>query len=227
MDKRPRIAVTGNNRRWAPAWWCTALALRLCGAKPIRVSVDHHWHGDMPDAIVVGGGNDINPEHYGGEIDAKVKLDVKRDALEIKCIKQALEHNIPLLGICRGSQLINVVLGGSLHHDIRQLRKLTYNRPGLLPTKQVWLEQDSTIAKITGYQKLRVNSLHHQAVDKSGNSLRRSGWDLDKITQVIESSNDAPVLGVQWHPEYLAYLPAQLSIFKWLVQQSLKRHGQS
>lgn len=220
MDQRPRIGVTGSHRSWAPAWWCTALALRICGAVPVRISVHHPWSGDMPDALVIGGGNDISPEHYGGEVDAKVKLDPERDLLEIKWIRHALENTIPMIGICRGAQLINVLLGGNLHHDIRQMRQLTYNRPGLLPTKQVWLDPDSDLARITGKAKLWVNSLHHQAVDLPGESLRRIGWDLDSITQAIESTINCPVVGVQWHPEYLIYLPSQLAIFRWLVKNT-------
>ena len=220
MDRRPRIGVTGNHRRWAPAWWCTALALRFCGAIPVRISTLHPWSGEPPDALVIGGGNDISPEHYGGEVDAKVRLDPQRDVLEIKWIRQALKDTIPMIGICRGAQLINILLGGNLHSDIRQMRRLTYNRPGLLPTKQVWLDPDSDLARITGKSKLRVNSLHHQAVDLPGDSLLRVGWDLDEITQAIESAINCPVIGVQWHPEYLAYLPAQMAIFRWLVSNT-------
>jgi len=230
MGRRPRIGVTGNHRRWAPAWWCAALALRLCGAIPVRISILHPWSGDLPDALVIGGGNDISPEHYGGEVDARVKLDPERDQLEIKWIRCALKNTIPMVGICRGVQLINVLLGGNLHRDIRQMRRLTYNRPGLLPTKQVWLDSDSDLAQITGKTKLRVNSLHHQAVDLPGDSLRRVGWDLDKITQAVESTINCPVIGVQWHPEYLIYLPSQMAIFRWLVnnthEEARRKHCQ-
>ncbi len=220
MDQRPRIGVTGNHRRWAPAWWFTALALRLCGAVPIRLTIKHPWQGELPDALVIGGGNDISPEHYNGQVDAKVKLDPQRDALEIEWIQCALKNTIPMVGICRGAQLINVLLGGNLYHDIRHMRRLTYNRPGLLPTKQVWLEPDSDLAHITGKTKLRVNSLHHQAVNIPGDKLRCVARDLDNITQAVESSIHCPVIGVQWHPEYLWYLPSQLSIFRWLVRNT-------
>ena len=221
MAERPLIGVTGNHRRWAPSWWCSALALRLSGARPVRISVRHPWpYDESPSALVIGGGNDISPEHYGGDIDSKVKLDPARDELEIGWIRRALDETIPMLGICRGAQLINVLLGGKLHQDIRQMRRLTYNRPGLLPTKQVWLLSNSGLSRITGKTHLRVNSLHHQAVDLPGDKLTRIGWDLDDITQAIESTINCPVIGVQWHPEYLFYLPSQLAIFRWLVQQT-------
>lgn len=218
MKKSPIIGVTGAARRWAPAWWCTRIALRLAGASARRISVRHQIDQTPLDALVIGGGNDISPEHYDGDISAPVKADPERDKLEIRWIEYALKHQIPLLGICRGAQLINVVLGGTLHQDIRSLRKLTYNRPGLLPTKQVTLTTDALIAQVCKTTKLRVNSLHHQAVREAGRDLLEVGRDLDNIVQAIEASDGRQIIGVQWHPEYLFYLPAQLALFRWLVR---------
>ena len=220
MAERTRVGVTGNGRRWAPSWWCAWLALRLVGATAERISVRHSPSGKPLDALIIGGGNDIGPEHYGGDLNAKVKADPERDHLEIEWIHRALENNIPILGICRGAQLINVVLGGTLHQDIRRLRKRTYNRPGLLPTKQVRLEPDSLLAKVCGKTRLRVNSLHHQAIKDSGTDLKVVGWDLDDITQAVQCSSGRSIIGVQWHPEYLFYLPSQLALFRWLLRRA-------
>ena len=220
MAKRTRVGVTGNARRWAPGWWCTALALRLAGGIPERISVRHPPSGQPLDALVIGGGSDIGPEHYGGDVTARVKADPERDVLEIDWIKKAIRDNIPILGICRGAQLINVVLGGNLHQDIRSIRVKTRNRPGLLPTKRVELETDSQIAGICRGTHIRVNSLHHQAVDRPGEGLKAVGWDRDRIVQTIESESSRPIIGVQWHPEYLIYLPSQLALFRWLLAQA-------
>ena len=189
------------------------------GAVPERISIRHAPSGQPLDALIIGGGSDIGPEHYGGDLDAKVKADPERDRLEIEWIGRALENGIPLLGICRGAQLINVVLGGTLHQDIRPLRRRTYNRPGLLPTKQVRLEPDSLLAGICGKTRLRVNSLHHQAIRDAAADLKVVGQDLDAITQAVESAAGRPILGVQWHPEYLIYLPAQFALFRWLLRR--------
>ena len=212
--------MTGNARRWAPSWWCSWLALRLAGAVPERISVRHTPSGRPLAALVIGGGNDISPEHYGGNLDAKVKLDPERDQLEIDWIRRALEQEIPLLGICRGAQLINVVLGGSLHQDIRHMRQRTHNRAGLLPTKQVRLLPGSNLAAVCGKVRLRVNSLHHQAIKDPGSGLVVVGWDLDDITQAVEYSGGQSIIGVQWHPEYLFYLPSQFALFRWLLRRA-------
>jgi putative glutamine amidotransferase len=220
MAERPRVGVTGNARRWAPGWWCTRLALWLAGAAAERISIRHAYSGRPLDALVIGGGNDISPEHYGGDLERQVKADPERDRLEIEWIERALKADIPLLGICRGAQLINVVLGGTLHQDVRPLRRRTHNRPGLLPTKQVRLEPDSLLARVCGKSALRVNSLHHQAIHLPGRELLVTGRDLDDIVQGVESTDGRPIIGVQWHPEYIAYVPAQFALFRWLLRRA-------
>jgi len=217
MVKRPRIGVSGNAKRWSPSWWCTALALRLAGAIPARISVRHSQNIEFIDALIVGGGDDIDPKYYEGETNNKDKIDIKRDQLEIDWVKKALKKTIPLIGICRGAQLINVVSGGSLFQDIRSLRQRTDNRPGLLPTKQVQVSKGSLLARILNTRHLRVNSLHHQSIRMTGANLKVVGWDLDNITQAVESKEDN-IIGLQWHPEYLIYLPSQFAIFRWLVK---------
>ena len=218
MAQRPRVGVTGNGRRWSPAWWCTRLALHLAGAEPVRISVRHEA-GEMPlDALVIGGGDDISPEHYDGDLHEKVRSDPERDRLEIGWIEHALERDIPLLGICRGAQLINVVLGGNLHQDIRHLREITHNRPGLLPTKRVHVVAGSRLAAVCESTRLHVNSLHHQAIRDCGVGLRVVARDLDEIVQAVEATNAQHVMGVQCHPQYLFYLPSQFALFRALTR---------
>ena len=219
MAERPRIGVTGNSRRLAPSWFCTRMALFLAGAKAERISLRHNPEGIKLSALIIGGGDDISPESLGLDVVARSRIDPDRDRLEIYWIEKALKQNIPLLGICRGAQLINVVMGGTLHQDIRSMRALTYNRPGLLPTKQVKLDPQSDLARICGKDKLRVNSLHSQAIDQQAEGLRIVGRDLDGIVQAVQSADERPIIGVQWHPEYLFYLPAQMALFRWLIRQ--------
>ena len=99
------------------------------------------------------------------------------------------------------------------------MRALTYNRPGLLPTKQVKLDPQSNLARICGKNKLRVNSLHSQAINQQAEGLQIVGRDLDDIVQAVQSADERPIIGVQWHPEYLFYLPAQMALFRWLLKQ--------
>lgn len=222
MAAKPTVGVTGNASRWSPSWWCIGFALWIAGAQAVRISVRSPKPELIPQGLIVSGGDDIGAEHYDGDVRKDVKVDTQRDKLELDWIRRALEQNIPMLGICRGAQLINVALGGNLHQDIKPMRRLTYNRRGLLPTKQVLVQKNSRLAEITGKTRLRVNSLHHQAIDRLGADLEVKGWDLDQITQAVEDQHNALILGVQWHPEYLFYLSTQRRLFSWLVEEANK-----
>ncbi len=221
MAARPRVGVTGDGRRVAPSWWCIWLALRLVGASPQRISVRHRGADPADlDALIVSGGNDIGPELYGGNELPKAKIDRERDSLEVYWIRQALRRKLPILGICRGAQLLNVVLGGSLIQDIRSLRVHTSNRASLAPRKAVRLSGLSRLARVIGRRTVRVNSLHHQAIDVPGRDLEPVARDRDDICQAIEATGEHRVFGVQWHPEYLLYLPSQLRLFRWVAQEA-------
>lgn len=221
----PVIGVTGNARRWSPSWWCIRLALTLTGSKAHRISV---VNPDIPqhlDGFIISGGDDIHPRHYIQSIDEEIDdddFDVERDQLEITCINHALTTGKPLLGICRGAQLINVVRGGNLHQDINPMRKRTSRRAHLSARKTVHLESGSRMAQIVKTQRLKVNSLHKQAVDRLGHDLACVGRDLDGIAQAIESPGS--IIGVQWHPEYLLMFRVQRRIFRWLADAVAARN---
>ena len=223
--QRPCIGVTGTARRFSPSWHAIRLAVWMAGGSPVRITVSRRYPAEHLDAVIVSGGDDIHPGLYGSDDLADKEYDHDRDELEQSYIRFALDENLPLMGICRGYQLINVMMGGTLHTDIRKMRRHTSNFGSVLPRKRVSLEQGSFIAGLLGRERVRVNSLHYQAVDKLGEELRVSGRDLDDFVQVLEHEGDAPILGVQWHPEYLFYLPTHMKLFRWLVDQAAARRG--
>jgi putative glutamine amidotransferase len=222
-SERPCIGVTGAARRFSPSWHAIRLSLWLAGARPVRITVRHRYPVEHLDGVIVSGGDDIHPGLYGSDELADKEYDHDRDELEQSYIRYALDEQLPLMGICRGYQLINVMMGGSLHVDIRKMRRNTSNFGTIFPRKTVQLEPGSFIAGLTGRPRLRVNSLHYQAVDRLGEELRVAGRDLDDFVQVLEHDDGAPILGVQWHPEYLFYMPSHMKLFRWLVEQSAAR----
>lgn len=175
-----------------------------------------------PDGLVIGGGDDVHPTLYD-EVPAHQDYDQARDALEIRYIHWALDQAIPLLGICRGMQLINVVKGGKLYADISRLRKKTSNKQILLPRKPVRIAASTQLANLVCKPQLRVNSLHHQAVSDLGQGLQACALDNDGFIQALEHTQETQIAGVQWHPEYLFFVPRQLRLFRRLVQQSKAR----
>lgn len=224
MAHSPVIAVTGPSSRYPIAWWATSLAVRLCGGKPVQLTpANFRLHKkELFDGIVIGGGNDIDPGLYDSEDRGLTRIDPDRDAFEVEMIEHALHTHLPILGICRGAQLINVVLGGSLFGDIRGLRHRTSNRRTPLPRKTALIEATGKLSGILDCHRCKINSLHHQAIDRLGNGLQVAAVDLDDFVQAIESTEHRFLLGTQWHPEYLSYIPRQRRIFRALVREARK-----
>ncbi|KEZ77278.1 gamma-glutamyl-gamma-aminobutyrate hydrolase family protein [Salinisphaera hydrothermalis] len=219
---RPRIAVTGKASRWAPGWWCAGLAIVLAGGWPVRATPTRPWPRDVA-GVVIGGGDDIASDWYAASVETDQGADRARDAFELEAIRVARAGRQPILGICRGAQLLNVAAGGSLHADITPRRRSTSARANPLPCKTIVIRSATGLARVLGVSRLRVNGLHHQAVDRLGQGLIIAARDADGFVQAIEDRAGAPVLGVQWHPEYLIYRRASRRLFTALVTVARQR----
>ncbi|MGY6411806.1 MAG: gamma-glutamyl-gamma-aminobutyrate hydrolase family protein [Alkalilacustris sp.] len=217
LARRPRIGVTMSRRSGWRVFPLVALNLWLAGGRGLR------WDTARPadiadvDGLIVGGGDDISPELYGGQLVATARLDPDRDALERRLVLAALEAGKPVLGICRGAQMLNVALGGSLHQDAYATHPGSRYRRTVLPRKRVSVVADSLLARVAGDAPMRVNALHSQAVDRLGRDLRVAARDEGGMVQAIERSRDPFALGVQWHPEHLVYARRHRALFAALV----------
>lgn len=184
------------------------------------------------DGIILIGGGDIAPSYYNeSPIEQSGKADSLRDIYDIALIRMAANRNIPMLGICRGEQLINVAFGGSLYQDIPSQYPDTTIRhgqkePGNIPTHVVNLLPGSAIAQITGQTQLFTNSHHHQAVKQVAPGFRVTGWATDSIPEAIESTCEYPIWGVQFHPEILTVAGNNTfaKFFHFLVQKANTYH---
>ena len=164
------------------------------------------------DGVLLTGGGDIDSKRFG-EAPHPTLFDVvpERDQLEISLVKRALSDEKPLLAICRGIQVLNVALGGSLYQDIASEPgssvQHSQSEPSEQPTHTVKVGPQSFLAEVLGKEELEVNSLHHQAVKALGKGIVAVAHAPDQIIEGIELADSAPrrfVLGVQWHPEELA-----------------------
>jgi putative glutamine amidotransferase len=149
-------------------------------------------------------------------------VDRPRDHLEITLLADAFANRRPVLGICRGAQLINVFFGGDLHQDLRAADLAPSRYDTILPRRPVRIAEGSRLKDWLGTTALRVNSLHNQAVRALGDGLRVAARDHDGIVQAIEHRRRPFFLGVQWHPEYLPQLRIQAKLFRGLVRQALR-----
>lgn len=162
------------------------------------------------DGLVLTGGGDVDPSRYGGApIDALYGVDPVRDEYELSLAAEAAIRRMPVLAICRGMQVMNVALGGSLVADIgSQVEGAAEHRKHGVAVHEhqhdVDIDPDSTTAAALGETTLGVNTIHHQAVDRIADALRVTARSPDGIIEAAEPVDDSwPMWAVQWHPEYL------------------------
>lgn len=147
-------------------------------------------------------------------------LDRDRDHLEFQLIDQAIKKGLPLMGICRGSQLLNVYFKGTLYEDINTFYLEEPNPSSVFPVKKIHIKPGSKLARVLGTEKLKVNALHNQAVKETGEGMEIIARESNKVVQAIENQEQEFVIGVQWHPEYLPQRKQQRAIFKALVSHA-------
>ena len=187
----------------------------------------------MIDGLVLTGGADIDPKRYGDATrhPATYGVDAARDQFEIDLVHGALERNIPILCICRGIQLLNVALGGTLIQDIAdeypgaiEHRQQANRLPIDAPSHPVIIEPGSLLAEVYGPGPIPANSFHHQAVRVPGDGLRVVGRTPDGLIEALELTGSTWVLGVQWHPEMMFRShPEHLRPFQALVHAATQR----
>jgi gamma-glutamyl-gamma-aminobutyrate hydrolase PuuD len=194
-------------------------AVAASGAMPVVVPVlDPRSAPDIVeslDAVIITGGTDVDPARYGAARDERTwEPDFARDEAEIAVARAAVEADRPLLAICRGVQVLNVALGGTLiQHLDHHMDRDRYNEDAHL----VRIEPSSRLAHIVGTASLGTNTLHHQAIDGVAPGVRAVAWAPDGTIEAIEVDGALRVLGVQWHPELLRHRPEHLALFRSLL----------
>ena len=182
---------------------------------------------DTLDGIVLSGGADIDPDYLGEEPLECISVNPRRDAQELLLAHLAVDRQIPVLGICRGIQVLSAALGGKLYQDI----KTQHDAPCIehsqsiargLPSHEVTIEKDSLLYSLMGSETIAVNSFHHQAVKEVPEGFRVTARSKDGIIEGMESTAFRPILGVQWHPEcfILENDRTMMPIFGWLREQA-------
>ena len=163
------------------------------------------------DGLLLTGGGDIAPAQYGEEAGPHIGMvDPVRDAVELPLMRWALADHKPVLGICRGVQMINVALGGSLHQDIptsfdtNLVHDLSFKQENwAYMAHDIRLAPDSKLARLLGSTAFPINSLHHQSIKEVAPGLRPVGWAPDGVIEALEGTNGQFIVGVQCHPEAL------------------------
>jgi putative glutamine amidotransferase len=162
------------------------------------------------DALLLGGGVDVDPSRYGAPLlaDGNVEVDAERDAIDFSLLEEALRLRRPVFGICRGLQVVNVALGGTLVQDIPMERPspIVHQRDQAQKTRldhRVSIAPGTRLASIAGAGDIAVNSRHHQAIARVAPGLTVSATAPDGVPEAVESPRDTWLIAVQWHPENL------------------------
>lgn len=162
------------------------------------------------DALLLGGGVDVDPARYGAPllVDGNVEVDAERDAIDFAILEEALRLRKPVFGICRGLQVVNVALGGTLVQDIPREHPspIVHQRDQVEKTRldhRVAISPGTRLASIAGVGDIEVNSRHHQAVARVAPGLTVSATAPDGVPEAVESPRDTWLIAVQWHPENL------------------------
>lgn len=183
------------------------------------------------DGLIMVGGEDINPLWFCEEPHPQLgSVNPVRDLYELKLIKLATDRNIPVLGICRGEQLINIAFGGTLIQDILSQIQLSVKhkqeQPGTTPSHKIKIESDSQLAQIVGLDTAYVNSFHHQSVGKVALGFKPVAYAKDGVIEAIEAWPNRPIMGIQWHPEslFLGGDTAMVKVFRFMVDKAKTFH---
>ena len=242
-ERKPVIGVTGNfadgEARLADRYYKSVVE---AGGVPVIVppvaDVDVIVNTlDRVDGLLLTGGGDVNPLWAGEEPSPRLHgINRERDKAELMTVCLAFNRQLPILGICRGIQVMATALGGEVEQDIAEglsagrlaadggasgmhpMIKHSQDADRREPTHTVTVDKSSTLYTLYGVETMAVNSIHHQAVRACGKRFRVSAMSPDGIIEGIESSEHKPIIGVQWHPEWLE--DGGLVLFKWLVGRS-------
>ena len=220
---KPRILISGKEN----ARIHYENAVLQAGGEPVFAYLPEV--DDSYDGLLLSGGGDIDPVRFGQEDMGSRGIDPDRDRVEFALAEAYLRAGKPILGICRGHQVMNVVLGGTLVQDIGDPEHLFHSQtqPGVTPIHPVWCREGSFLYNMYG-PVFQVNSFHHQVLDRMGEGLRVSAWSESGLIEAAEHET-LPVRTVQWHPEHMAYDKRRSDtvdgapIFQWFLEAAANK----
>jgi putative glutamine amidotransferase len=238
MQKRPLIGITVDTSDTADTFESPmnyAKAVEKAGGLPLLIpyNLDHSLIPklvDHLDGILFTGGNDLDPALYNQTWHPKAEhVDLNRQNFELALMKEVESRRLPMLGVCMGSQLMNVYRGGSLHQflpDVHRPEALEHRKvDGNILRHPVSIDTHSQLGAAIGKEQISANTYHKQAVDRIGNGLKIIATAPDGVIEGFEDPTFPLFAAVQWHPERLANEPEHLAPFQLLVEKSRRSAG--
>ena len=177
-------------------------AVTNCGANPVALCYPEF--SNEYDGLILSGGGDIHPDYFIEEMNGSKNIDTLRDEAEFKLVKAFVENKKPILGICRGHQILNVAFGGSLYQHISNAELHSSGIKGVDLVHDITVRKDSFFYKLYG-ESFSVNSSHHQAVKRVGDGFEIIATADNGTTIEAICHRELPIIGVQWHPERMCF----------------------
>jgi len=234
MKQKPVIGITSYGMNEVGDYHLPAAyvnAVRRAGGLPVLLTPDAGEADAVCrrlDGVILSGGGDMDPKYYNGRTHAEIyNIDPERDEGEFRVSAAVMALNLPTLAICRGVQMLNVYLGGTLHEHLPEVygEGILHRRPPRLPTTHtVEITPGSKLSDILGKSGMEIVSWHHQCIKAVGQGLAVSARSRDGVIEAVEGDTHPWLIGVQWHPELTATTdPLQQKLFEALVTQARKR----
>lgn len=195
-------------------------AIEEAGGYPITIGYegDIEYSLNIVDGLLFTGGGDFCSDVLGEAVDSRARgIDGIRDKKEIELLKRAYEINMPILGICRGAQLMNIALGGSI---IQHIDGHIQRRPRDIAGHNVNIIKDSWLYEIARRSTIEVNSFHHQCIREVADTLTPAAYSEENYIEAVESKGKGYLLGIQWHPEWLNDYVSKC-IFQGLISRAI------
>jgi gamma-glutamyl-gamma-aminobutyrate hydrolase PuuD/predicted ATP-grasp superfamily ATP-dependent carboligase len=224
-ERRPRIGITKPESGDEFAFLAMKFAVWVAGGSPIELTVRAPRDPQAIDGLIFGGGADVYPLRYAGKPKPGYRYDIERGDMEVSWAAAAREHDLPVLGVCRGAQMLNVLAGGTLHPDLTPFgaRASSHFWERLTRRERIRLLPRSVLAATCGRTELRVNSIHSQAVARLGAGLVVAAREENGLIQAVEDRSRRMWMGVQFHPEFLIYRAPFRRLFRALVVEAQRR----
>lgn len=228
MSARPIIGITKPDNEDLLAFAALWLGIWLAGGRPrvLTPSTPKYQAAEL-DGLLLGGGKDVFPGLYNEPAKTAYSYDSARDEMEVFWADRAKTEHIPVLGVCRGAQLMNIICGGNLYASVKEAYEDANYPEGfwhhMLYRKTIEIKRDSLLHHITQHTQLKVNSIHKQAIARLGDGLDINATESNGVIQAISMPDHPFFLGIQFHPEFLLHRPVFRQLFKALVHAARER----
>jgi len=222
-NNKPIIGVTrAPDKNFTLQSFMLQVSVWIAGGSVLTIQEFDEEKAKKIDALLIGGGRDVYPALYQQKPIPNNPYNRIQDDNESQWLYHAKTNNLPLLAICRGAQLLNIIQGGNIHHNLTEIYENADYPQNFFAyiffRKKIYIDTKSLFYKITGKTEMIVNSIHKRAVDKVGTDLVVTAREINKVIQIIENPNHKFFMGVQFHPERLIYRRSFRKLFRYFVK---------